>query len=78
VRLVKVFQRLIGGDGRSGNASFDLEGDDVVLIVAGVTTLAFASSAFACDRLGRTIISPFLAAGAWLFGAFAVLVWCWR
>ena len=45
-----------------------------LLIVAGVTTLAFALSAFACDRLGHTIISPFLAAGAWLFGAFAVLV----
>ena len=44
-----------------------------LLIVAGVTTLAFALSAFACDRLGHAIISPFLAAGAWLFGAFAVL-----
>jgi hypothetical protein len=33
-----------------------------LLIVAGVTT----------------IVSPFLAAGAWLFGAFAVLVWFWR
>jgi hypothetical protein len=49
-----------------------------LLIVAAVTTLAFALSAFACDRLGRTIISPFLAAGACLFGAFAVLVWFWR
>jgi hypothetical protein len=49
-----------------------------LLIVAGVTTVAFALSAFACDRLGHTIISPFLAAGAWLFGAFAVLVWFWR
>jgi hypothetical protein len=46
-----------------------------LLIVAGVTTLAFALSAFACDRLGHAIISPFLAAGAWLFGAFAVLMW---
>ena len=45
-----------------------------LLIVAGVTTLAFALSAFACDRLGHAIISPFLAAGAWLFGAFAVLM----
>ena len=44
-----------------------------LLIVAGVTTLAFALSAFASDRLGHTIISPFLAIGAWLFGAFAVL-----
>ena len=41
-----------------------------LLIVAGVTTLAFALSAFASDRLGHTIVSPFLAAGAWLFGAF--------
>ena len=49
-----------------------------LLIVAGVTTLAFALSAFTCDRLGHTIISPFLAAGAWLFGAFGVLVWYWR
>jgi hypothetical protein len=49
-----------------------------LLILAGVTTLAFALSAFAFDRLGYTIISPFLAAGAWLFGAFGVLVWLWR
>jgi hypothetical protein len=48
------------------------------LVVAGVTTLAFVLSAFACDRLGHKIISPFLAAGAWLSGAFAVLVWFWR
>jgi len=47
-----------------------------LLILAGITTLAFAL--FACDRLGHTIISPFLAAGAWLFGAFGVLVWFWR
>jgi hypothetical protein len=50
----------------------------LLLIVALVTTLAFALSAFACDRLGHKIVSPFLAAGAWLFGAFAVLVWYWR
>jgi len=49
-----------------------------LLIIAGVTTLAFALSAFACDRLGHKIISPFLAAGALLFGAFGVLVWFWR
>jgi hypothetical protein len=49
-----------------------------LLVLAGVTTLAFALSAFACDRLGHTIISPFLAAGAWLFGALAVLIWFWR
>jgi len=45
---------------------------------APITTLAFALSAFACDRLGHKIISPFFAAGAWLFGAFGVLVWYWR
>jgi hypothetical protein len=49
-----------------------------LLILAVVTTLAFALSAFACDRLGYKIISPFLAAGAWLSGALAVLVWIWR
>ena len=46
-----------------------------LLVISGVITAAFALSAFACDRLGHTIISPFLAAGAWLFGAFAVLLW---
>jgi hypothetical protein len=46
--------------------------------IAGVTTLAFALSAFACDRLEHTIISLFLAAGAWLFGALAALIWFWR
>ncbi len=49
-----------------------------LLMIAGVTTLAFALSEFACDRLGHTIISPFLAAGAWLSGAFAVLMWFWQ
>jgi hypothetical protein len=49
-----------------------------VLILTGVTGLAFALSAFACDQLGRTIISPFLAAGAWLCAAFGALVWFWR
>ena len=44
----------------------------------GVTTLAFALAAFALDRSGHKIISPFFAAGAWLFGAFGVLVWYWR
>jgi hypothetical protein len=49
-----------------------------LLVVSGISTFAFALSAFACDRMGHTIISPFLAAGAWLFGAFSVLVWLWR
>jgi cytochrome b subunit of formate dehydrogenase len=35
-----------------------------VLILTGLTGIAFYLSAFACDRLGHTIISPFLAAGA--------------
>ncbi len=48
-----------------------------LLVVTGVTTLSFVLSAFACDRLGHKIISPFFAA-AWLFGAFGVLVWYWR
>ena len=39
-----------------------------LLVVSSVTTLAFALSAFACDRLGHTIISPFLAAGAFVRG----------
>jgi hypothetical protein len=49
-----------------------------LLIVTGVSTLAFALSAFTCDRLGYKIVSPFLAAGAWLFSAFAVLLWFWQ
>ena len=49
-----------------------------LLVVTGVITLAFALSAFACDRSGHRIVSPFFAAGAWLFGAFGVLVWYWR
>ena len=49
-----------------------------LLLNAGLITLAFALSAFACDRLGHKIISPFLAAGAWLSAAFCALVWFWR
>jgi cytochrome b subunit of formate dehydrogenase len=33
-----------------------------VLILTGLAGIAFSLSAFACDRLGHTIISPFLAA----------------
>lgn len=43
-----------------------------LLVVTGVTLMAFALSALACDRLGYKIISPFLAAGAWLSAAFGV------
>jgi hypothetical protein len=50
----------------------------LLLVLTGVTLLAFALSAFACDRLGYKIISPFLAAGAWLSAAFGLLVWLWR
>ena len=49
-----------------------------LLILTGITLLAFAASAFALDRLGHKIISPFLAAGAWLSAAFGALVWFWR
>jgi hypothetical protein len=49
-----------------------------LLVIAGLTMLAFGLSAFACDRLGHKIISPFLAAGAWLSAAFGALVWFWR
>jgi hypothetical protein len=49
-----------------------------LLIATGFTLLAFALSAFACDQLGYKIVSPFLAAGAWLSAAFGVLVWLWR
>jgi hypothetical protein len=49
------------------------------LLVAGVlTALTFASLAFAFSRSGHAIVAAILAAGAWLFGAFAVLVWFWR
>jgi hypothetical protein len=49
-----------------------------VLILTGVTGLAFASSAFAFDRLGHKVIAPFLAAGAWLCAAFGAVAWFWR
>ena len=49
-----------------------------LLVLTSITTLAFALSAYACDRWGHKIISPFLAAGAWLSAAFGTLVWFWR
>ena len=49
-----------------------------VLALTGITGLAFALSAFACDRLGHKLIAPFLAAGAWLCAGFGALVWFWR
>ena len=43
-------------------------------VITSVTTVAFALSAFACDRLGRTIISPFSCSRRVVVRAFAVLV----
>jgi hypothetical protein len=62
---------LLGGDGRSGNASYGYS-----------SSLVSPRSLSHCPHLpaivlGYKIISPFLAVGAWLFGAFAVLVWFW-
>ena len=48
-----------------------------VLVTSGITTLAFALSAI-CVRSVGARSSAFFAAGAWLFGAFGVLVWYWR
>jgi hypothetical protein len=49
-----------------------------LLVAVLLTAFTFALFAAACDRSGRTIIASFLAAGVWLFGAFAFLVWFWR
>jgi hypothetical protein len=49
-----------------------------LVVLAGVTMLAFALPAFACDRLGYKFVSPFLAAGAWPSAGFGALVWFWR
>ena len=49
-----------------------------LLIVTCITGVAFTLSAIACDRLEHKLISPLLAAGAWLSAASAALVWFWR
>jgi hypothetical protein len=49
-----------------------------ILILTGITGLAFALPAFAFDRLGHKVIAPFLAAGAWLCAGLGPLVWFWR
>ena len=46
-----------------------------LLIAVGLTALAFALLAAAFTLRGNRIIAAFLAAGAWLFGAFGVAVW---
>jgi len=46
-----------------------------LLIAIGLTALAFALCAAAFALRGNKIIAAFLAAGAWLFGAFGVAVW---
>jgi hypothetical protein len=46
-----------------------------LLIAVGLTVLAFALSAYGCSLRGNKLIAAFLAAGAWLFGAFGVAVW---
>ena len=49
-----------------------------LLGLAIVAVTAFALLAFIANRSGRQLISAFLAAGAWLFFAFGVLIWLWR
>jgi len=43
-----------------------------VLILTGITGLAFALSAFACDRLGHKLIAPF----SRIRGLAVRRVWC--
>jgi hypothetical protein len=50
-----------------------------LLVAVALTALFFALFAFICDRTGHKIIAAFLAAGAWLFTGFGVVVvWFWR
>jgi len=46
-----------------------------LLVAVGLTVLAFAFLATAFTLRGNRVIAAFLAAGAWLFGAFGVAVW---
>jgi len=46
-----------------------------LLFAVGLTVLAFTLCATAFTLRGNRIIAAFLAAGAWLFGAFGLAVW---
>jgi hypothetical protein len=49
-----------------------------LLVGAGVTALVLRCPHLRAIDWDTRFISPFLAAGAWLSGALAVLVWLWR
>ena len=43
-----------------------------------LNALSFASLAHVANRKGYHAMAALLAAGAWLFGVTAVLIWFWR
>ena len=50
-----------------------------LLAAVALTALFFALFSFICDRSGHKIIAALLAAGAWLFIGFGVVVFrFWR
>jgi hypothetical protein len=48
------------------------------LVVVLLNALSFASLAYVANRKGYHAIAALAAAGAWLFGVTALLLWIWR
>ena len=48
------------------------------VVVVLLNALSFASLAYVANRKGQHTMAALLAAGAWLFGVTAVLIWVWR
>jgi hypothetical protein len=48
------------------------------VVVVLLNALSFASLAYIANRKGYHTMAALAAAGAWLFGVTAVLIWFWR
>jgi hypothetical protein len=48
------------------------------VVVVLLNALSFASFAYVASRKGQHTIAALLAAGTWVFGVTAVLIWFWR
>ena len=48
------------------------------VVVVLLNALSFGSLAYVANRKGQHTMAALLAAGAWLFGVTAVLIWVWR
>jgi hypothetical protein len=57
---------------------YDISKNMFAIVVVLLNALSFASLAYVASRKGQHAMAALLAAGTWVFGVTAVLIWFWR